>query len=161
MADLPVRFISGGAETRSLVKYSGSDYCAVVEGADPVGLALLYENVRVHESACRGESIAFPPLEAGVYTFVLSANGRVVTHDRVVYYAEKYPLITPPKGIIYHIFVDHFAREPVEAQDHGVLVAERRDDVAGVLLSCVRGGGEVVEARVGGGGGERGGERGV
>jgi glycosidase len=110
MADLPVRFISGGAETRSLVKYSGSDFCAVVEGADTVGLALLYENVRVHESACRGESIAFPPLEAGVYTFVLSANGRVVTHDRVVYYAEKYPLITPPKGIIYHIFVDRFAR---------------------------------------------------
>ncbi len=110
MADLSVRFFSDGAETRSLVKYSGSGFTARIEGAHTVGLALFSESTRVYENAFRGDTVVFPSLEAGVYGFVISADGKVAMHDRVVYYAEKYPLITPPRGIIYHIFVDRFAR---------------------------------------------------
>ena len=109
MADRIPLFYSGGILTRSLVKYSGSAFSAVVKGASSVGLALFSENVRVFEDAFRGDTAAFPKFEAGVYRFVLSADGRVVFHDRIVYYEERYPLIEPPKGIIYHVFVDRFA----------------------------------------------------
>ena len=110
MADKTPVFYSQNEKTRSLVKYSGGAFSAFVEGAKSVGLALLSENVRVYENAFRGDTAVFPELEAGVYNFVLSADGRVVSHDRIVYYEEKYPLIAPPGGIIYHVFVDRFAK---------------------------------------------------
>ena len=110
MIDMTPRFYSDGKITRSLVKYSGSAFCAVVPGARSTGLTLLSENVRVYENAFHGDTAEFPPMEAGVYGFVLSADGKVLAHDRIVYYEERYKLIEPPSGIIYHIFVDRFAK---------------------------------------------------
>ncbi len=115
-----VAFYENGVPTKTLVKYRGRVFTARVEGSgitgtsvyiyDDKGFAKRIEGVKDGD----GYVLTFPELDSGFYRFrveLSAADGnRTEKPRRMLVVGNIYKTVKPPRGVIYQIFPDRFAK---------------------------------------------------
>lgn len=125
MADTIPEFRENGLPTCKFVKYAGREYTVGVGGRHSLYAEIYDENKKVSavEGTFNGERTlaVLPELERGIYWVKVICDGDVVSDERFVFVDDAYAPVKPPKGIIYYVFVDRFAK--------GGIVRRRSDAV--------------------------------
>lgn len=114
MDEYRITYRYNGIETDKMVKYSNGVFSISTNGVKNAMLIVKNENGYVctvyGKEAYNGYELVFPPLDEGIYWFDVYADDNMILSERILSVNNIYDTVTPPKGIIYHIFVDRFCR---------------------------------------------------
>ena len=114
MADIFPEYRENGVITHTFVKYAGREFTVKVSGRHLLCTEVYNEYKKVTDVV--GEEmdgstfVSLPELERGIYWVKVICDGDVIADERFVYVDDAYAPVKPPKGIIYHVFVDRFAK---------------------------------------------------
>jgi cyclomaltodextrinase len=120
MDNISLTFFENGIKTHKIVKYAGRPFRIALSGdgfteagmeiSGDMGFVAQTEGVKEGSSTF----FDFPETPRGLYRFSIKAKGRdggIFTYESKILVVDNlYKTITPPRGIIYHIFVDRFAK---------------------------------------------------
>ncbi len=146
---LSLLMFENGKATNSLVKYAGRGFSLAAGGVPgSQKLVIFSEGMPVYTSEHKrgGEVFDFPELPRGMYTFSLWSglpdSPRPPHSDFFLVVENIFPPVTPPRGLIYHIFVDRFARAGVVTAKPGAFL---RGDWHGQITQYPENPGDYVE----------------
>ncbi len=126
MADIMPEYRENGAYTRTLVKYAGREFTVNVRDKHSLCVEIYNEYKKISETTGTfldgRTSVVLPELERGIYWVKTICDGEVIADERFVFTDNAFPPVKPPKGIIYHIFVDRFAKGGIVRRRHDAVI---------------------------------------